>query len=90
MKMTSQMRQKMRGQAHGIKPVVMIGHAGLTEAVQLEIERALLAHELIKIRISNQESQKLNDMIQKICKDHQAELIQTIGHIVVIYRKNEE
>ena len=90
MKMTSQFRQKLRGQAHGLKPVIMIGRAGLTEAVQLEIEKALLVHELIKIRISNQESQTLDDIIQKICKDHQAELIQTIGHIVVIYREKEE
>ena len=86
----SKIKQKLRASAHPLKPVVIIGNRGLTEAVQLEIERALLTHALIKIRIQADTAKTRTEMIQKICADRSAELIQIIGHIVVIYRKKEK
>ena len=90
MKLSSKIKQQFRASAHSLKPVVMIGNNGLTESVLLEIERALIVHELIKIRINAATSKERDEMIQRICEEHSAELIQTIGHIVVVYRKNEE
>lgn len=85
-----QIKQKLRALAHQLKPVVIIGRQGLTESVQLEIERALLAHELIKIRISGKTPKEQKEIIDAICQERSAELIQTIGHVIVIYRQNEE
>jgi len=81
---------KLRGLTHALKPVIMIGNKGLTEAVQLEIERALIDHELIKIKINVEDKKTYQQIIDKICQEREAHLIQTIGRIAVIYRKSEE
>jgi RNA-binding protein len=83
----SEDKKALKAQAHSLNPVVMIGQAGLTEAVSAEIDTALIAHELIKVKI-RAEREERNEMAQVICATHQAELIQSIGQIVVIYRKN--
>ncbi|MDD5578700.1 MAG: ribosome assembly RNA-binding protein YhbY [Methylobacter sp.] len=80
-------KKKLRAQAHALKPVIMIGQAGFTQAVLAETDLALDSHELIKIRIrAEREDRKL--ISEKICHDTRAQLIQAIGQIAVIYRKN--
>ncbi|MDO9167543.1 MAG: ribosome assembly RNA-binding protein YhbY [Methylobacter sp.] len=87
--MNSADKKKLRAQAHSLKPVIMIGQAGLTAAVLAEIELALNIHELIKVRIrAEREDRKL--ISEKICTDTGAELIQGIGQIIVIYRLNPD
>lgn len=85
--MNSADKKKFRAQAHGLKPVIMIGQSGLTAAVMAEIELALDSHELIKIRI-RAEREDRKQISEKICMDTGATLIQTIGQIAVIYRLN--
>jgi len=80
-------KKKLRAQAHGLKPVIMIGQAGLTAAVLAEIELALDSHELIKVRI-RAEREDRKQISEKICTETGAALIQTIGQIAVIYRLN--
>ena len=77
---------ELRRQVHHLKPVVMLGQHGLTPAVNAEIDQALTAHELIKIRISGQEREDKKAVTEEICKTHNAELIQAVGHIIAIYR----
>lgn len=87
--MNSADKKKLKAQAHSLKPVIMIGQAGLTAAVLAEIELALNTHELIKIRIrAEREDRKL--ISEKICANTGAELIQSIGQIAVIYRLNPD
>jgi len=82
-------KKRLRAEAHTLKPVVMIGQSGLTVAVLSEIERALDNHELVKVKIrAERDERKL--ISEKICADTGAELIQTIGQIVVIYRSNPD
>jgi len=88
-KVTHEMKQKLKQQAHHLKPVVMIGTQGLTESVQLEIETALTAHELIKIKMNAGTKKEREQMIEDICKERDAELIQAVGYVVVIYREKE-
>ncbi len=90
MTINSKYRQQLKAQAHSLKPIVTIGNHGLTEAVQLEIERALVDHELIKIRIQGNDRVLRRQMIDEICQTRQAELVQSIGHICAIYRKNPD
>lgn len=85
--MNSADKKKLRAQAHGLKPVIMIGQAGLTAAVLAEIELALDSHELIKVRI-RAEREDRKQISEKICTETGAALIQTIGQIAVIYRLN--
>jgi len=80
-------KKKLKALAHTLNPIVMIGQSGYTAAVLSEIEIALDNHELIKLRIrAERDDRKL--ITEKICSDTNAELIQTIGQILVIFRKN--
>ena len=80
-------KKKLKAQAHPLNPVVIIGQAGLTGAVTNEINLALDAHELIKVKIRAERDER-NAIKDRICAETQAEPIQTIGQIVVLYRKN--
>jgi RNA-binding protein len=90
MPLTEIFKKQLRRKAHSLNPVILIGNKGLTDAVQLEIERTLFDHELIKIKINHGDRDIKKQIIEKICKDREAELIQTIGHVAVIYREAEE
>ena len=78
----------LRGLAHGLKPVVLVGNNGLTEAVYNEIELALEHHELIKIRLPAGDKQARSDAILEVAQQTKAECVQTIGRIGVLYRHN--
>jgi RNA-binding protein len=81
--------RKLRATAHNLNPVVMIGQAGLTAAVLAEIDGALNAHELIKIKIRAEKEERIQ-ISQQICAESGAELVQNIGQITVVYRKNPD
>ncbi len=68
----------------------MIGGTGLSNAVAEEVERALATHELIKIRIRAGDRDARNEIIQRICNERHAELVQRIGNTAVFYRVSEE
>ena len=61
-------RQALKAQAHALKPVVMIGQNGLTDAVVRETDRALKAHELIKIRVRNDDRDERALFAQTFCE----------------------
>ena len=84
------LKKALKLKAQQLKPVVMIGQNGLTDAVQNEIEVALTAHELVKIKIAGAEKADRQQMATAICDAHQAEFIDHIGHVVVIYRRKTQ
>lgn len=88
--LNSKQKQILKGQAHSLKPVVLMGSHGLTEAVLKEIDLALKAHELIKVRIQADDRDEKNMIVSQICQNNQAELVQLIGNICVLYRENPE
>ncbi len=79
-------RQQLRALAHRLKPVVMIGAAGLTPAVLAEYEQALAHHELIKVRVGAEDRDARDVMVAELCAAGAAELVQRIGHVAVLYR----
>lgn len=84
--LTSAERSALRAQAHALSPVVMIGDAGLTAAVINETERALNAHQLIKIRVFADEKDTRAQYAQTLCAQLDAVLVQHIGKLLVLYR----
>lgn len=88
--LTSQELRDLRSRLHHLKPVVIIGNNGLTSAVLQEINRALTDHELIKIRANAESRELLAQMVNAICEQCDAILIQTIGNILAVYRKNQQ
>ena len=84
---TSKQKRQLKSQAHKLHPVVIIGNNGLTATVLAEIDRALTDHELIKVRINIADREQKQQLTKTICEQASAQLVQTIGHIIVIYRK---
>ena len=81
---------EQRAKAHHLKPVVLIGQHGLTDAVLNEIDVALTAHELIKIKIAGDDRDERQAFATSICESCDAQLIQVIGKTLVIYRQKPE
>jgi RNA-binding protein len=90
MALTTQYKQQLKAQAHNLKPVVLLGNNGLTTAVAAEIDRALHDHELIKIRIASEDREERQQLFKDACSKSNAELVQVIGKIGVLYRKNKQ
>lgn len=80
----------LKSLAHHLNPVVMIGANGITANVDKEIDHALNAHELIKIKLGNLADDKQAELIEHISCQHQADFVQKIGHLAVFYRRNPE
>ncbi|GAB4223332.1 MAG: ribosome assembly RNA-binding protein YhbY [Francisella sp.] len=86
--MNVKQRQKLKAQAHSLKPVVLIGEKGLTANVMAEIDLALEYHELIKIKAGRLPKEEKEVIANEITQATKSELVQIIGNIIVVYRKN--
>jgi putative YhbY family RNA-binding protein len=89
-KLTPVERSALRAEAHGLKPVVMIGEAGLTPAVMKEIELGLDSHGLIKVRVFGDDREARVAMYDTICEQLAAAPVQHIGKLLVLYRPKKE
>lgn len=88
--LSTKQKQFLKGLAHHLSPVVMLGGNGLTEGVLAEIDNALNHHELIKVKISGADRETKQLIIDAIVRETQSSNVQTIGHILVLYRPSEE
>ena len=87
MPLAENQKRDLRQRGHALKPVVIIGNAGLSEAVLREIDLSLEHHELLKVRLGGADREARRQLIASICESCHAELVQSIGHIALIYRK---
>ena len=83
-------RKELKARAHKLEPVVMIGTKGLTDEVVKEVDIALKAHELIKVRAAGLEREQRDDALKVLCERTGAQSVQSIGKVFVIYRKRDE
>ncbi|EIJ71222.1 ribosome assembly RNA-binding protein YhbY [Haemophilus parahaemolyticus] len=90
MNLTTKQRQFLKGLAHHLSPVVMLGGNGLTEGVLAEIDNALNHHELIKVKIAGADREVKQLIIDAIVRETKAVNVQTIGHILVLYRQSDD
>jgi RNA-binding protein len=79
-------RRAFRAKAHALHPFVSIGQHGLTPAVLHEIDVNLIAHELIKIRVFNDDRGERETLFAQICSDLDAAPVQHLGKILTIWR----
>ena len=89
-KLTPVERSALRAEAHALKPVVIIGEAGLTPSVIKEISASLDSHGLIKVRVFGDDREMRNEIYENICTELQAHPVQHIGKLLVIYRPKVE
>ncbi|NNC65433.1 MAG: ribosome assembly RNA-binding protein YhbY [Gammaproteobacteria bacterium] len=90
MNLTENQRKHLRGLGHALKPVVMIGNAGLTDSVAAEIDAALEHHELIKVRVRVGDRKERDQVMDGVVVRLRAALIQRIGNMALLYRPAEE
>ena len=90
MSVTDKQRKQLRKLAHHRKVIIIIGQHGLSENVLMEIDNALSHHELVKVRLSAADRSARTSMTQRICTETGAELVQTIGHVGVFYRRHPD
>jgi RNA-binding protein len=84
--LTARERGFLKARAHPLEPIVSIGHDGLTDAVLKEIDRALTAHELIKVRANDGDRAARRVLLDTICAQTGAEPVQQVGKVLVLWR----
>lgn len=89
MNLSTKQKQFLKGLAHNLKPVVLMGSNGLTEAVLAEIDLALNHHELIKVKVASEERETKLLIVDAIVRETKAEKVQVIGKTLVLYRQTE-
>ena len=87
----SQAEQKfLRGRGHALKPVVIVGGAGLTDAVLTELEAALSHHELVKVSLRIGNRDRRDALLDELLDKSKATLLQRIGNMALLYRQAEQ
>ena len=90
MNLNNKQKQHLKGLAHPLKPVVMLGNNGLTEGVLAEIEQALEHHELIKVKIAAEDRETKTLIADAIVRETSACNVQVIGSTLILYRPSKE
>ena len=83
---TPTQRRELRARAHSLHPVVAIGNAGLTPAVLKEIDVALKAHELVKVRVHSDDRDERDAHLAAICEALGAAPVQHLGKLLIVWR----
>ena len=83
-------RRELRGYAHDLKPVVIVGQQGVTDALVAQVNQALYDHELIKVKVIGTFDGEIDDVAIALTKQTQSACVQQIGHILVFYKQNPD
>jgi RNA-binding protein len=90
MSFTESQKKYLRGLGHALKPLILVGDAGLTDSVRAEFESTLAHHELIKVSVRVGERKLRDSIIKDLCTASGATLIQRVGNMALLYRENPE
>lgn len=84
--LTPRERAHLKARAHALEPIVHIGIAGLTDALVGEVNRALTAHELIKVRVGIADRDERDELCEALASRTAAALVQRVGKVLVVWR----
>ena len=90
MNLSETQKKFLRGLGHQLKPVIMIGDAGLSDAVLKEFCSTIAHHELIKVRVRAGDRETRDRIINDLCTKGSAELVTRIGNVALVFRRNED
>lgn len=88
--LTASQKRYLRGLAHDLKPVILVGQKGITPALLAEFDLALAHHELVKVKLADDERDSRDASIEAIRAHSGAELVQTIGKVACFYKRNPD
>ncbi len=84
-------KKYLRGLAHNLNPAAFIGHKGITETLLKEIDKALEATELIKVKFNDYKEKDLkNSLTEEIAKATGSHIAGMVGHVAILYRQNSD
>lgn len=87
--LTSTQRKHLRGLAHSLKPIVRVGQKGLSDSVFDEVDQALDAHELIKVKLAGDRDERQRDA-EELAERTRSHLAGTIGTVAILYRQHPD
>lgn len=88
--LSERQRKFLRGRAHPLDPVVLIGQSGLTDAVAAETARALADHELIKVKVRGADRAGRDAMFERLAAQTGSTLVTRVGHVAVLYKRHPQ
>lgn len=80
--------KQLKALSHDLNPIVIVGQHGMKDSIGDELEVALDFHQLVKLKINLGDRIARDALIDELCRKHKAELVQRIGNIAVLYRRN--
>jgi len=90
MSLSEKQSKFLRGLGHQLKPVIIVGDAGLSEALLKEFASTIKHHELIKVRVRAGDRETRDTIIRELCEKQSADLVSRIGNVALLYRRNSE
>lgn len=88
--LSSEQKKSLRGIAHHLDPVVAVSERGLSEGIIEETERALNDHELIKVKVFDNDRTVRQDIANELAEKTGSVVVQKIGKIAILYRNNPQ
>ena len=88
--LTEKEKRALRGRAHALKPVVLLGKEGLTDALLAAVDSALFTHELIKVKLLQNCLEDKAVVADALSEQLQASVVQRIGKTIVLYRERPQ
>jgi RNA-binding protein len=88
--LTPRERTHLKGRGHALEPIVQVGQGGLSDAVIVELERALTAHGLIKVKINDADREARHAIAEAICARTDAVAVQQVGKVLLLWRPTPE
>jgi RNA-binding protein len=84
--LTPRERAHLKARAHSLEPKVQIGHSGVTKTLANEVDRALTAHELIKVKILGDDRDARREIADDVAMRTDAALVYSVGKVIVLWR----
>jgi RNA-binding protein len=88
--LSSRERAELKARAHALEPVIQVGQAGLTDAFVAEVDRALTAHELIKVKLGGNDREARTALSHELSTRTASAEVQQVGKVVVLWRPTPE
>jgi len=88
--LTSAQTRFLRGQAHGLKPLLQVGGKGISDALVAEVDGALEHHELLKVKVAAEDREVRDALIEQLVQRTDAALVQRIGHTAILFRPSKD
>jgi len=88
--LSGKQRRHLRGLAHALRPIVQVGKGGLDDGLVAAVERALVDHELVKIKLGENSGVDRHTAAEDLARRTNSEVAQVLGNMLLLYRPDPE